>query len=172
MLKAIGCILILGASTLGGFLCSEAFKLRVRQLNEIERSIYQLENEIIYTHTAIPEALKNVADKGVKPISDIFQMISSELYSNKYDSVYEVFKYAFEETKKDNNLKQQDVNVILDLAKSLGESDINGQVTMFSLTIENIKKLIKEAEITMKKNVKMYRYFGFCIGAVIVIMLI
>lgn len=172
MLKIIGCILILGASTLGGFLYSEMFRLRVKQLYEIERSIFQLENEIIYTHTPIPEALKNIAVKGNKPISDIFMMISEELYSNKYDSVYEAFKYAFDETKKDNNLKVQDINTILDLAKSLGESDINGQVTMFSLTIENIKKLIKEAEITMKKNVKMYRYLGFCIGAVIVIMLI
>lgn len=172
MLKLIGSLLILGASTLGGFLYSEMFRLRVKQLYEIERAVYQLENEIIYTHTAIPEALKNVADKGSKPISDIFKMISDELCSNKYDNVFDAFKYAFEETYKDNNLKDQDIGVILDLAKSLGESDIDGQVTMFSLTIENIKKLINEAEITMKKNVKMYRYLGFCIGAVIVIMLI
>ena len=91
MLKIIGCILILGASTFGGFFYSEAFKHRLKQLNEVERSIYQLQNEIIYTHTPIPEALENVSIKGIKPISQIFYEISQELSSNKHDSVQEAF---------------------------------------------------------------------------------
>jgi stage III sporulation protein AB len=60
----------------------------------------------------------------------------------------------------------------LDLAKSLGESDIDGQVNIFLFTINNLKKVISDAEISMKKNVKMFRYLGFSIGAMIVIMLI
>lgn len=172
MLKIIGCILIIGASTFGGFFYSEAFKHRLRQLQEVERAIYQLENEIIYTHTPIPEALKNVSAKGIKPISEIFFEISKELSSNKYDSVQNAFKYIFDRCKRDIYLKNCDIEAILDLSKCLGESDINGQVSMFSLTRENIKKLIAEAEINMKKNVKMYRYLGFCIGAVITLMLI
>lgn len=172
MLKIIGCILILGASTFGGFFYSEAFKHRLKQLNEVERSIYQLQNEIIYTHTPIPEALENVSIKGIKPISQIFYEISQELSSNKHDSVQEAFKYIFDKRRKSINLKNCDIDVILDLSKCLGESDINGQVSMFSLTDENIKKLIIEAEINMKKNVKMYRSLGFCIGAVVILMLI
>jgi len=38
--------------------------------------------------------------------------------------------------------------------------------------LENLKKQIIEAEILMKKNVKMYRYLGFTLGTMIVIMFI
>lgn len=43
---------------------------------------------------------------------------------------------------------------------------------MFSLTLENLKKQIIEAEVSMKKNVKMYRYLGFTLGMIIIIMFI
>ena len=171
MLKIIGCILILGASTFGGFVYSEIFKYRVQELKEIERGIYQLQNEIIYTYTPIPEALKKVSIKGTKPIAEIFNNISLELLSNKYDSVYDAFFYVFKSSRDNLHLKSGDINEVLDLSKSLGESDVNGQVTMFSLTIENIKKRIESAENIMKNSVKMYRYLGFSVGAMLVIML-
>ncbi len=70
------------------------------------------------------------------------------------------------------NLKDEDIDVILDLSKSLGESDIEGQKAVFSLTIEDMKKQIKISESILKKNLKMYRCLGFSVGAVIVILLI
>jgi len=171
VLKIIGSILIIIASTFGGFMYAQCFVNRVKELNEIERCIYQLQNEIVYTHTPLPEALVNVAVKSKEPIADIFNRSSHKLKSNRYDNVYEAFKEAFRENS-NLNLKEEDINLMLDLSKSLGESDITGQINIFSLTIENLKKIIAQAEITMKKNVKMYRYLGFGIGAMIVIMLI
>jgi stage III sporulation protein AB len=35
-----------------------------------------------------------------------------------------------------------------------------------------LKKIIDDADIAMKKNVKMFRYLGFGVGAMIVIMLV
>lgn len=171
MLKLIGSIVIIAASTLGGFIYAQSFINRVKELNEMERCIYQLQNEIVYTHTPLPEALTNVAAKAKEPIAGIFNKTSQELETNIYDNVYETFKNAFKENN-NLNLKNEDINLILDLSKSLGESDITGQINIFSLTMENLKKIIAQAEITMKKNVKMYRYLGFGIGAMIVIMLI
>ncbi|MDF2503319.1 MULTISPECIES: stage III sporulation protein SpoIIIAB [Clostridium] len=171
MLKLIGGILIIAASTVGGFVYAQSFIYRVKELYEIERCIYQLQNEIVYTHTPLPEALINVSIKAKEPINNIFNKTSQKLSSNIYDNVYEAFKNTFKETS-NLSLKNEDINLILDLSKSLGESDITGQVNMFSLSIDNLKKIIAEAEITMKKNVKMYRYLGFGIGAMIVIMLI
>ena len=59
------------------------------------------------------------------------------------------------------------MNVILDLTKTLGESDIQGQSSIFSLTISNLKKQIKISEEFMNKNIKMYRYLGFSFGAML-----
>lgn len=170
MIKIIGCLLILGASTLTGFVFSESFKKRLKQLNEIERAIGQLENEIEYTYTPLPEALESVALKTELPVSNVFLKASKLLNSNSVETVYEAFNICFREEAVD--LNSDDVGVILDLSKSLGNSDIEGHKKMFSLAKGNLKKRIALAEEAMSKNVKMYRYLGFSIGATIVIVLI
>ncbi|MHC6179442.1 stage III sporulation protein SpoIIIAB [Clostridium sp. JNZ X4-2] len=169
MLKLLGCIMIIFASTGMGFIYGESFKRRVEQLKEIQRCIHQLQNEIIYTHTPLPDAIFNTASKSRKPIGDVLKDISSMLEENSVDNVYEAFRYAFKDKRDNLSLKNEDINAVLDLSKTLGESDIDGQKRMFSLTLDNIKNQIEVSKILMSKNLKMYRCLGFSLGAVIVI---
>lgn len=172
MLKVLGCIMILGASSGIGFNYGEKFKKRTKQLNELQRCIHQLQNEIVYTHSPLPEAILDISQKSISPIKNIFEQVSSLLFLNEVDTVYEAFKNVIEKQKDNLSLKKEDTTVILDLAKTLGESDIGGQQRMFSLTLENLKKQIKSSESLMNKNVKMYRYLGFSLGAMLVIILV
>ena len=172
MIKIIGCAVILGASTVAGFIYSERLKYRVFQLNEVERAVHQLQNEITYVHALLPDAFKSVAQKCRNPIKELFNKTSELLYGNEYENVYEAMTTAMNTIKGGLNLNCDDINVILDLSKTLGESDIEGQNNMFKLTILNLKKQIKISEEFMKKNIKMYRYLGFSFGAMLVIALI
>lgn len=172
MIKLLGCVIILAASTGIGFIYAESFKKRTKQLNELQRCIHQLQNEIVYAHNPLPEAILNVANRSINPIKDIFEEVSFLLLKNKVDNVYEAFKSGLSNKKSNLNLKKDDANLLLDLSKSLGETDIEGQQRVFSLVLENIKKHIKNSELSMDKNVKMYRYLGFSLGAMIVIILV
>jgi len=172
MIKIIGCLVILGASTMAGFIYSERLKYRVFQLNEVHRAIYQLQNEITYVHALLPDAFKSVAQKSKEPIRELFNKTSELLSDNEYENVYEAMNSAMNLTKSRLYLNSDDMNVILDLSKTLGESDIEGQNSIFTLTIANLKKQIKISEEFMHKNMKMYRYLGFSFGATLVIVLI
>lgn len=170
--KVLGCLLLLISPTIAGFLYGDRFKNRVSQLKEIQRSIYQLQNEIIYTHTPLPQAFNNVSNKSTKPISDIFMDASKLLEENKVENVYEGFLRTIENNKDVIDLEKEDIDIILDLAKSLGNTDIEGQKSVFSLAINTLKKHIEVAELLCAKNVKMYRYLGFSVGAVLAILCI
>ncbi len=172
MIKEMGCLIIVAASTIAGFMYSEKFKKRVKQLNEFERAINQLQDEIEYTHTHLPEAFNNIAEKSENPINKVFNKVSKLLYEGEAESVYDAFEKSIKDKKFELNLDEDDINVILDLSKTLGDSDIDGHKRMFSLVRNNLKKRISIAEISMSKNVKMYRYLGFTIGAMLVIVLI
>lgn len=172
MLKILACITIIIASTAIGFNYGDSFKKRTKQLNEFQRCINQLQNDMIYTFTPLPEAISNIAEKSKYPIKSIFEEISSLLFSNAVDSAYDAFCKVFNDKKEVLNLNKEDLNVILDLAKTLGECDIDGEKRMFSLTLGSLKKQIENSEISMNKNVKMCRYLGFSLGAMVVIMLI
>lgn len=171
-LKTLGIIFMLGGSTLIGFILGESLKGRVIQLKEIEQALYVLQNEIVYSRTSLPDIFTHVSEKCNKPISNIFLEISNLLRSNKVDSVYEGFQKVLLKNNNDISLKKEDINVIMDMARTLGESDIEGQKSILLLTINNIQKQIKEADSIMKKNIKMYRYLGFSFGAVLTIMIL
>ena len=83
MIKIIACAVILGASTIAGFIYSERLKYRVFQLNEVQRAIYQLQNEITYVHALLPDAFKSVAQKSKEPIRELFNKTSELLSDNE-----------------------------------------------------------------------------------------
>jgi stage III sporulation protein AB len=172
MIKIVGCLLILAASTIGGFVFADGFRRRVKQLNELERALNQLQSEIEYTYTPLPEAMYNVATKSDAPINQIFIKASELLFTNQVDSVYDAFSACFKEVNVKLSLNAEDINIILDLSKSLGESNIEGHKKIFSLAKTNLKKRLSIAEEAMNKNVKMYRYLGFSLGAMLVIVLV
>lgn len=172
MIKVIGSLLILLGTTLAGFICGESLKKRVQQLNEIERGVIQLQSEITYVYTPLPEAFIKIAEKSKEPVNHIFENASQALIDNRVENVYEAFNEALYKNEDKLYLKSEDIEIILDLTKNLGESDIEGQNNIFNLTLSNLKKQIKIAEMLKNKNLKMYRYLGFTIGAMMVIILI
>lgn len=172
MLKLIGCLLILGGTTIGGILYGDTYRKRLIQLKELERAILQLQNEISYIYTTLPEAFLKIANKSKEPIKCIFERVSELLLTNKVDSVYEGLSKAIEANIDKLSLNHEDIDIFLDLSKNLGESDVESQHSIFNLAISNMKKQINEAEILKSKNLKMYRYLGFSLGAMLVILLI
>lgn len=172
MIKLLGCILIISASTAAGFILAGNMRKRLDQLRELQRSLLQLETEIVYTYTALPEACLKVSYKSGEPIKRLFSGVSEKLIANKSESVHEAFSDCISDLKDNLNLKKTDLDIILDLSKALGCSDMEGHKSVFTLAKHDLHKSIEEAEAIIAKNTKMYRYLGFSFGAVVAILLI
>lgn len=171
MFKLIILIIVFLAFSYGGYAYGEKFNNRYKNLKEILKSILLLQNEIVYNMTPLPEALNSIGEKCRTPIKEQFLNSSSLLSEGKEDSVYHAFKTIYE---KENNiyLNKEDERVLGDFLKSLGELGVYGQEKMFNLVIANLNINIKEAETIANKNIKLYRYLGVCIGAMIIIFLL
>lgn len=172
MIKIVGCILIIAASSMFGFTLAEELKKRAEQLRDIQSSVIQLQNEIIFTHTTLPQAFLKISRKCRNPISVLLEGIGNKLSFNEVDTVYEAFLRSMEDSKKDLRFKKEDTEVILELAKGLGESDIEGHKKIFKLTDESLRIKIEEADLNIAKSAKLYRYLGFSFGAVVAILLV
>lgn len=172
MIKILGVIFIIAASSMMGFMFAEALRKRLLQLKDLRGALVQLQNEIFYTRTDLPEACAKVAQKSKYPINEIFENVSEQLEKNSTDSVYEAFKQALNLNESKLSLTKEDKEVLTDLSKALGDSDMEGHKKVFSLAEYNIKSKIEALEGNVDKNIKMYRYLGFSLGAAIAIILI
>ncbi|MDT8716588.1 stage III sporulation protein AB [Clostridium sp. 19966] len=171
MIKTMGILIIILSSTALGFMLAENIKKRYIQLKELQAAVFQLQNEVFYTRTELPEAFRRVGDKCKFPINNLFNNVSRMLVENEINSVYEAFDYSMD---KDKNLyiTNEDKDILLNLARSLGESDLEGHRNSFELTNNDLKYRIEEVNMKLNKDKKMYRYLGFSFGAVVAILLI
>ena len=171
MLKIIAITIIFFACTYIGFYYGETFKRRSSQLKSILKSVLFLNNEVMYTNTPLPEALKYISNKVDNPVSDILLNVAVTLESGESTSVYEAFSQEYYKSKNNFNLFNEDKIIIKDFLKGLGESGVYGQDKLFNLTIENMKINCNAADELSKKNSKMYSAIGICVGAMIAIFL-
>ena len=86
--------------------------------------------------------------------------------------LYKAFKEAYLKREEEFYFSKEDKHVLKDFFKSLGSTYVYGQEKVFNLALENLKINLSEALELSKKNTKMYRYFGVCIGAMLLIFII
>jgi stage III sporulation protein AB len=172
LIKILGLLLIVGSSTIIGFIYGDGMKKRVKELNELQRGVCILKNEINFIHSLLPEALVKVSEKCTGSISKVFRTTSEMLLKNEEVDVYESFRKSIQINRATLSLTNEDLSIFLDLCKSLGEMDVQGHNDMFGLVTENLNKAINGAEVNLEKNIKMYRYLGFSFGAMVAIILI
>ena len=172
MFKIICLILIFCCFCYSGYILGERFRKRHENLKEILKNILLLQNEIVYNMTPLPEALFSIGEKSREPFNDLFKEVASLLSKGEGESVYYEFNQAYIKNKDKFYLNKEDERVISDFLKSLGELGVYGQEKMFNLVISNLNINIKDSEIIANKNIKLYRYLGICVGAMVIIFLL
>lgn len=172
MIKGILFLGIFICSTYLGFSLGESFIKRYTHLRAFEKSLVLMQNQILYVYTPLPEVFEFLTEKVEGIWKEFFKNIYELLTNNFTDDVYGAFKDSINKYKDKLYLKNEDLDLIIDFSKSLGESGTYGQEQIFSLTLSNLKNHIEEARELKEKNCKMYRYLGACLGAVVIIFLI
>lgn len=172
MFKIIILILIVILCSFIGYLYGEGFKQRYVELSELMRSLIDMENEILYSYRPVPEVLAGISNKSVGIISDLFAEVSELLIRGEMDNVNMAFAYSLSNQGNQMAMTKEDCNIILDLSKSLGDTDISGQGQIFALAKEKLDRVIDSAEKDYRTNCKMYKTLGIGVGIMIAIFLI
>lgn len=172
MLKLAICILVFVICSLIGFEYGETFNRRRTEIKEVLKDLVVLQNDIIYGTTPLPEAFDSLKEKSSGSVKRFIDSMAEKLKKGEKESVYICASESYKENKEIFNLNKQDLKIMGDFFKTLGESGIYGQDKIFSLTIEQLKINLKDAEEAACKNTKLYRYLGMCIGAMVTIFII
>lgn len=171
MLRGVLLIFVVVICSVLGYIYGEKFNSRFLELQELLRITINLQNEILFCYTPLPECFKKIYETSKKPVGDVFKIAGEKLDNNEVYTVYEAIYKSIEENKQNMNLKKEDYSILLDFSKSLGETNIDGQLNIFELAKDNLKRVIEIADIECKKNRKLYRYLGVSLGFMIAIFL-
>lgn len=169
IIKYICIFLILIISIFIGTLYSKKYSNRVNDLEEMKNALNIFEAKIKYTYKPIPEVFKDISNI-IKPnIGKIFIKASDYM---KNESASSSWEKALEECKDNTNLNNDDIEILKNLSKTLGNTDLEGQVSSIKLTSNFLDNQIKISQEEKNKNSKLFRTLGAGIGISIAIILV
>lgn len=155
------------SSSLLGILFSKKYVNRVNELREFKNALNMFKTKIRYTYEPIPEIFEEISDSIDSNISSVFRQASRQM---EVLTAGEAWDLAL---KLDMlNINDEDRNVLKNLSKLLGKTDLQGQINQIEITSDFLDKQIKKAENQKEKNERMYRALGMILGVTIVIILV
>ena len=150
-----------------GILVSKKYINRVNELKEFKNALNLFKTKIRYTYEPIPDIFKEISENVNSNISEVFKSAA-----NKMDilAAGDALNLAL---KIDTlNINDEDRNVLKNLSKLLGKTDLQGQINQIEMTSDYIEEQIQKAEKERSKSERMYRTLGMIIGMAIVIILV
>lgn len=149
-----------------GLLVSKKYEDRVNELKEFKNGLNIFKTKIKFTYEPIPEIFEQISDSMNSRTGKIFKLASTNM---KLLAAGDAWNMAIDTDLL--NINEEDKNILKNLSRLLGQTDIEGQISQIELTSKFLDEQIKKAEKERTKNEKMYRTLGMIIGLAIVIIL-
>ncbi len=150
-----------------GIIKSRKYIYRVEELKEFKNALNMFRAKVKFTYEPIPEIFNQISQAVVPTIGGIFKIAS---YNMNFYPAGEAWNKAIDTDIL--NINTEDKNILKDLSKLLGATDVEGQLSQIEITYNFLDEQIKKAEKEKTKNEAMYRKLGMVIGLGIVIVLL
>ncbi|HOA35300.1 MAG TPA: stage III sporulation protein AB [Bacillota bacterium] len=170
--KLTGALCIIAATAAFGETKARALALRVRQLQQFQRSLKLLSAEITFSRALLPYAFQAVARQLEPPLSELYSNAADNLLSGDERSAREIWESAAADIYPHSSFNAADMEIIAGAGVSLGATEQESQLKQIGLTLQHLEVALEAALEQKQKNEKMWRYLGFAGGAALVILLL
>lgn len=166
MIKYILLTCIFGMSTGIGIMIAKNYENRVNVLREFKNILNIMKVKMKFTYEPLSEIFSQIAKDNKTNIERIFGQMANQI---TYCQTRDVWMDCIQNS--DIGLKQEDKDILKQLGKLLGQTDVEGQISEICLIQNFLDIQIEKAEDEKKKNQKMYKTLGIIAGLVFVIIL-
>lgn len=172
LIKLIGGIIVISASSFLGFIFSRDCSKRPQELRALQALLQMLENEISFLSNVLTESFERIYKNSKSEISCFFNSTVTYLHQDDSLSASQAWEMAVRDNMGKTALNKEDENVLISFGRLLGSSDLDGQVKNIRLTINQLKLQEQKAEEARRKSESMYKSLGILGGLAVVIILI
>ncbi len=167
MLKYAGLALIIAVTSFAGCYFSSALKTRLINLKKINFLIDEIIILLRFKASTVYEITEYLVKNERFSDFDFLYCITDDENTSFQQNWHNAIK-----ARPPMNLKENDLEILADIGKNLGTSDMEGQISMLSLQRAELEMQISSAEADCQRKSKLYRSLGVLAGAFISVMLI
>ncbi|QED48586.1 stage III sporulation protein SpoIIIAB [Cytobacillus dafuensis] len=170
MIKIMGAVFIIVATTWAGFEASRHLHERPRQLRQLKSALQSLEAEIMYGHTPLHEAARRLSVQVPMPLSRFFDIFAEKLMGSE-TTVKEAWVQSLKDIWKMTAFKQGEFEIMKQFGETLGRHDRHSQQKQIMLALSHLEREEADAYERQAKYEKMFKSLGFLSGLLLIILL-
>jgi len=169
---------ILAASTIvmfSGILGSRLanrYSLRVLDIRLFQGAFSELESEIIYFQSFLPDVFEKLAHRRHEGLARFFYAVGEKLNNKSEYSVAEAWEASLFESKPFLNIDQEEYEIIGQFGRHLGVSDKEGHRRCFDMIQQKLRNQERKADEARIRYEKMYRSLGLLGGLALALLLL
>ncbi|WP_417899671.1 stage III sporulation protein SpoIIIAB [Bacillus haimaensis] len=170
MFKLIGAILIIISTSWAGFEAARHLTERPRQLRQLKVALQSLEAEIMYGHTPLAEATRNIAKQMDKPLTWFFEAFSNKLEQANLHAK-DAWHQSLDEVWNSTAFKKAELEIMKQFGDTLGQHDRHTQQKHIHLAMTHLEREELEARDKQIRYEKMVKSLGVLSGLLLIILL-
>ena len=172
LLKLLGSILIVMATTGIGYSTGRDLKIRLDNLRYIKKLMLMLRGEIKYLKAPLGEAFFNVSKRAEDPFGLFFDKIALEIERLECESFYAIWCKHIDGELSKLKLNKRDCQTLKRVGEHLGYMDKEMQLGMIDLYVEQLEEEIKMTRESIDEKIKVYQCLGVTIGLFAVLIIL
>lgn len=172
MLKIIGMLIVVIATTGIGVYIPSIQKNKYKFLEKLRESMIIMKREIDYSVNTLPSIFVNLSSKTEnKMIKSFYETIYKNITSLGSGNAQEIWVKCADESLKDSKIETNELMYIKSFGACLGYLDKNMQLSNINMLIDNLEESINKYKEKYDKSSKLYTRMGVLTGIMIVIVM-
>lgn len=169
MLRLAGAVLLAAGPAVIGFHAASRLARRPRLLRELAAALEQMEREISFRLTPLPELFVRLSQEYSGPVGALFACCARDMDDLGQRSLSQIWRQALTEATLDLDSRGQ--RALEELGEVLGRYDGDGLRGALRQTCGELTAAAEEAEREQERKGRMDQVLGLTTGALLVILL-
>ncbi len=171
-LRSLGMVLVVGATTLMGIGFYLKEKYRLQDLKLLEQAMLQIQQQIVYMGSPLPEVFACVGRQMGGQIGSILQEIANQMQQHTQETAEEIWKSVWLQQAQLTYFANEDLEMIIQFGKLWGGWDKQKQQNNMTYFMKELQQKQNLLQKKLEKNGKMYCGIGVLGGLMLIVVLL
>ena len=171
-LQSLGMVLVVGATTLIGMGFYLKEKYRLQDLKTLEQAILQMQQQIAYMGSPLPEVLECVSLQIVGQIGCVLQEIANRMKQHSQETAEEIWESVWRQEADKTYFVAEDLDMIIQFGRMWGVWDKQKQQNNMAYFMQELQQKQSVLQKKLEKNGKMYCGIGVLGGLMLIVVLL
>ena len=156
-------ILVVGTAALGVYYAGQYME-RLRNLIELKKALMQMQGELRYLHSAMPDLLETIGNRTRGVLSRFFLSLAKEMEKKEQGDFASLW---------DSQIKKKiPASALEPEARQLADNDRQSKEDGITFALKQLEDMIQKRNKERQNRLKLYYVCGIMVGAMLTILLV